>query len=232
MTLEDDFAEYYRARAPVHDEQAGYLDPEAELLREPIKERYRRFFAGRDVLEIACGTGYWTSVIAGTARSVRATDIHPEMVEQARVRCRDRGNVSFRVADAYALHGVGEGFDAALAVWWWSHVPRRRLPAFLATLHERLLPGAVVLFADELPYDRYPTRTDADGNRVELRPAPDGRVLEVVKNFPDESEVRRALAGLAEDVEFVARPEEGGWTVTYRATAFRGGPGTDAAPRG
>ena len=64
---------------------------------------------------------------------------------------------------------------AALAVFWWSHVPLGRIGDFLSTLHAKLAPGAVVLFADELPYDRYPTRTDADGNHLELRTLPDGR---------------------------------------------------------
>ena len=216
MSLEREFADYYAARARIHDEAAGYLDEEAERLRAPIKERFRRHFAGRDVLEVACGTGYWTDVVAETANSVLATDVHASMVERARARCRDHSNVTFQVADAYDLDGVPDGFTAALAVWWWSHVPLGRLREFLSTLHGKLAPGAVVLFADELPYDRYPTRRDADGNHLEQRTLPDGRTFEVVKNFPTEEDIRRTLAGLAVHVEFEARPEENSWTVTYR----------------
>lgn len=37
-------SEHYRARAAVYDETAGYMDPEAEQRRVPIKVRYREMF--------------------------------------------------------------------------------------------------------------------------------------------------------------------------------------------
>ena len=45
MSLERDFAGYYAARAPIHDEKAGCLETEGERLREPIKPRFRALFA-------------------------------------------------------------------------------------------------------------------------------------------------------------------------------------------
>ena len=41
-------------------------------------------FAGAKVFEVACGTGYWTEVLARSAASVFATDINDEVLAVAR----------------------------------------------------------------------------------------------------------------------------------------------------
>lgn len=208
-------AEYYAARAPVYDETAGYSDLEAEELRISIKERFRSLFAGHKVLEIACGTGYWTPTIAEVAESVHAIDINPVVLSQAEERCRRFRNVTFQIADAYTLAEVPGGFSAAFGIFWWSHVPRERLRDFPGALHIRLEPGAFVLFRDQLPYDGPSRRTDAHGNTLEERSLPDGRTFEIVKNFPTEEDLRDTLAGIADHVEYIERPDEKSWSVTY-----------------
>lgn len=213
----DDVARYYAARAPVYDETAGYTDLEAEKLRAPIKARYRKLFAGHTVLEIACGTGYWTSVIADSAASVLGIDVNPSLLSQAQNRCRLLANVRFQIADAYALDRVPTGFTAAFAHWWWSHVPHERIPAFLAALHDKLRPGALVLFVDQLPDSGQVRQQDTAGNTLEQRSLPDGRRFEIVKNFPTEAEVRGVLSGIADNLQYVERPGEGSWNVTYNA---------------
>jgi len=215
MSLVDDITRYYAERAHVYDETAGYNDPDAEKLRIPIKVRYQDMFRGQTVLEIACGTGYWTKTIAEVATSVLAVDINFSLISQAKDRCRKLPNVTFQITDAYILDGVPTGFSAALGIWWWSHVPRERLPAFLSALHSKLQPGALVLFVDQLPYDGHVRRQDPLGNTLEQRSLPDGRSFEIVKNFPTEEYIRHALAGIADNVEFIQRPDERSWNVTY-----------------
>ncbi|MBD3237430.1 MAG: methyltransferase domain-containing protein [Candidatus Eisenbacteria bacterium] len=219
MTLAEDVARYYAARAPVYDETAGYTDAQAERLREPIQARYRTLFTGHTVLEIACGTGYWTRAIAPAARAVLGIDIHAELLAQARRRCASLPHVAFEVADAYELASIPGGFSAALGIWWWSHVPRERLPAFLDTLHGKLRPGARVLFADQLPYEGHRRRQDPRGNTLEERRLPDGRRFWIVKNFPTEAQIRAALARSAEEIEYRERPDERSWSVRYRLRA-------------
>ncbi len=217
MSLSDEVARYYAARAAEYDRSAGYLDPLAEKLREPIKVRLRAFFAGHDVLEVACGTGYWTEVIASTARSVLGTDADAAMLTLARERLASSDNVDFHTADAYSLTGVSGRFTAAHAHWWWSHVPRSCLRGFLETLHSKLVPGAAVLFIDQLPYETTDVHYDDEGDRVEKRRLQDGRCFDVVKNFPSEGEIRNVLAGIADDVKYVEYPGERSWNLTYCA---------------
>jgi ubiquinone/menaquinone biosynthesis C-methylase UbiE len=121
--LKEDTNGYYNERASVYDDTAGYTDPEAEKLRIPIKKRFKEYFRGRKVLEIACGSGYWTAVIGETAESVLAIDNSRSLLVQAQKRCRHQSNVRFQIADAYTLEGVPEGFNAAFGYGWCPHLP-------------------------------------------------------------------------------------------------------------
>jgi ubiquinone/menaquinone biosynthesis C-methylase UbiE/protein-tyrosine-phosphatase len=210
-------AAYYAARAPVYDLTAGYLDPVNEALRAPMKSRLRTSLEGRDVLEIACGTGYWTEVIATVARSVVATDVNPAMIALADARLRGTRNVELEVDDAYSLPHLGRRFSAAAAVWWWSHMPKARIGEFLGSLHRQLLPGARVLFVDQLPdaYEAEGRHRVETGDIVEARTLPDGRTFRVIKNFPTDAEMRSLLGDRAEDVNYREYPEEQSWWLSY-----------------
>ncbi|MFZ1947005.1 MAG: class I SAM-dependent methyltransferase [bacterium] len=193
----------------------------AAELREPIKARFQASLRGRKVLEIACGTGYWTEVIAEAAESVLATDLDPTMVSLARLRLARWGNVRCEVADAYALDGVRGDFTAAFSNWWWSHVPKSRLRGFLGVLHSKLMPGAIVIFADHLRYEWEQRREDQDGNLLEQRTLPDGSHWEIVKNFPTEDEIITELTGIAESVVYREYPERGYWALIYNTSGNR-----------
>jgi SAM-dependent methyltransferase len=215
VTLADDVAKYYAARAGEYDVTAGYQDLGAEHRRASTKARFFAALRGFDVLEIACGTGYWTTVIATAARSVVAVDLDPGMIALAERRLSGAANVRCVVADAYSLDGVPGPFNAAFAHWWWSHVPKSRLRPFLTTLHTRLTRGAFVLFADQLPYVSEARRRDDDGNILETRTLRSGAVYEIVKNFPTEPEIVHVLRGIAHSVAYREFPHEGRWTVSY-----------------
>jgi len=216
--LKRSVAEYYAARAKEYDLTAGYCDPVAGKARDVLRAAFRKAMENRSVLEIACGTGYWTEVVSRVASSVLATDISDAMLGLARRRLAGLGNVRFQVADAYSLHGVPCGFTAAFAHWWWSHVPKRLIPHFLATLHGKLAPDARVLLVDQLPsaYERVNPGVDADGNTTEERTVSNGRRFRIVKNFPAQEDVLAALAGSAAGIEYREFPDECSWSVCYR----------------
>ncbi len=216
-SLAEEIKEYYDARAPVYDETAGYEDAESEQQRGPKKARYQQLLKGLDVLEIACGTGYWTEVNCKTAKSILATDVNPSMISIARIRLVHAENVHFQVADAYTLSGLGSGFSAAFAHWWWSHVPQSLLPGFLDALDGKLLSGGFVLFADQLPgaYIARNRRRNGEGDLVEERTLRDGSSFQVVKNFPNEQEILDLLEGRATDIRYFEFSEEHYWNLSY-----------------
>lgn len=73
---------------------------------------------GADVVEIGCGVGRLTRVLARTAASVRALDVSPRMIELARQHNPELDRVTWIVGDGLSLAGVDDG-SADVAV---SHV--------------------------------------------------------------------------------------------------------------
>jgi demethylmenaquinone methyltransferase/2-methoxy-6-polyprenyl-1,4-benzoquinol methylase len=188
---------YYAARAPYYD--AVYLKPERAndlaLLQDHIPSR----LAGLSVLEVACGTGYWTQYLAQRVARLTATDWTPEPLQFAKLRPNVDG-VSFVEADAYALPASVGQFNGAFAGLWFSHVPVAGRQAFLQSLHARLVPGARVILLDnsevqcrELPI----AERDADGNTYQHRLLRDGTVHRVLKNFPSGTELSALVSSVA-----------------------------------
>lgn len=66
-----------------------------------------------EVVEIGCGTGYYTDTLAARATRLVATDLSPGMLVAARNRVR-AGNVTFRVADCRCLPFDAQTFDTAV----------------------------------------------------------------------------------------------------------------------
>jgi ubiquinone/menaquinone biosynthesis C-methylase UbiE len=207
---------YYQARAPYYD--AVYARPERAADIAFLAYDLPARLAGRRVLEVACGTGYWTQHIAPAARAVVATDAAQEPMQFARLRPA-LAAVEFVQADAYALPASLGQFDAAFAGLWLSHVPRQERGRFLASLHARLAPGARVVFIDnsevqcrDLPI----VERDAFGNTYQQRRLADGSVHRVLKNFPSHAELAQMLRGLGTVEEF--RELDNFWLLAYRVT--------------
>jgi ubiquinone/menaquinone biosynthesis C-methylase UbiE len=71
--------DYYSKRA--REYERVYQKPERQADLGWLRATLRRELAGHRVLELACGTGYWTDAIAGTAASIHATDASTEVLE-------------------------------------------------------------------------------------------------------------------------------------------------------
>lgn len=196
---EASMAAYYAARATEYE--AVYAKPERQADLRLLEAWLPGVFAGRRVLEVAAGTGWWTLHGARDAAFWLATDLNPETLAVARAKAAMPRCVRFATADAYTLDGLGpQRFDAAFVGFWWSHVPRARLAGWLDALFARLAPGAPVVFIDNRFVEGSSTpiaEVDAQGDCWQLRLLDDGSRHRVLKNHPARAEVESALGARA-----------------------------------
>ena len=189
---------YYAKRA--REYELVYEKPERQHELAWLRERIPRLFKGRTVLEVACGTGYWTQHIAPAAHRVYACDINEPVLEIAREKAIP-GTTFFR-ADAISLDGVPQGCNAVFAGFWWSHVKKSGLRQFVANLAGKVEPGALVAILDNAwaPGSSTPlSRTDAEGNTYQMRTLASGEQMEVLKNFPTAQELTEAIRPVARE---------------------------------
>jgi demethylmenaquinone methyltransferase/2-methoxy-6-polyprenyl-1,4-benzoquinol methylase len=208
--------EYYAARA--REYERIYAKPERQADLRRLEELIPARFPGRSVLEIACGTGYWTQHIARTARSILATDLTEETLEVARTKNLPEAKVRFAIADAYNLPAEKGPFEGAYAGFWWSHMRHSECRAFFASLHRCLAQGAVVVLMDNLFVEGSSTpisRTDEEGNTWQERKLDDGSTHEVLKNFPSEPRLTEQIAEFGVNGRYVAL--EYYWLFSYQA---------------
>jgi demethylmenaquinone methyltransferase/2-methoxy-6-polyprenyl-1,4-benzoquinol methylase len=206
--------DYYARRAAYYERV--YHKPERQADLRAMEAALAAPFAGRHVLEVACGTGWWTPHGARDAASWLATDLNPETMDVARAKPLP-ACVSFATVDAYSMAELGDRqFDGAFTGCWWSHVPLQRLPVWLSALHARLLPGARIVMLDNsyVQVSSTPlTRADEHGNTYQNRTLDDGSVHEVLKNFPTPEQAIAMLGPRAVRPQWTAY--EHYWVLTY-----------------
>ncbi|HOR01401.1 MAG TPA: methyltransferase domain-containing protein [Anaerolineae bacterium] len=111
--------EAWNANAAFWDERMGEGNSFFRLLEWPATERLLQLQPGERVLDVACGNGLTSRLMAAAGAQVLAIDLAEEMIARARARTLEHGErIEYRVLDATdeaALLGLGEGrFDAAL----------------------------------------------------------------------------------------------------------------------
>jgi 2-polyprenyl-3-methyl-5-hydroxy-6-metoxy-1,4-benzoquinol methylase len=196
--------QYYRRRAAEYDATA-YGPP------APARERITRISSAwpveGPVLELACGTGMWTQMLAGRAAELTAIDSSPEAIEIARRRCP--ASVRFSCADI--LHWAPDRrYQLVFFGFWLSHVPSSRLGSFFGMLRESLTPAGEVIFVDEHVSQAQHEQPTADPELV-TRGLSDGTRHHVVKVFLDPPRLAAHLDTLGWDCELKMDGED--WVI-------------------
>lgn len=124
-------------------ETPGMMVSKEQLSR--FHHRYRfalELSRGKDVLEVACGSGLGLTTIASAALSVTGVDLDPGNVDVAKATCRC-GNVTIRQMDALHL-GFGEHcFDLILLFEAIYYLSKPEL--FISEAWRLLRPGGLLL---------------------------------------------------------------------------------------
>jgi len=211
---------YYHARAREYDDTLRQLEryvslggsvagrsgdeegKEVAILLNALEEM-RPFDS---VLELACGTGWWTQWLAENARHVTAVDAAEEMLALNRRRV-NAANVQYILADVFSWKPDRQ-FDLVFFAFWMSHVPQDRFAAFWQLVGDSLKAKGRVFFIDELDAEQargLETRVDDD---AVLRELEDGRQFRAVKVFYQPSALEATLRTL-------------GWNIDVRASGRR-----------
>jgi ubiquinone/menaquinone biosynthesis C-methylase UbiE len=73
-----------------------------------------QFNEGDVVLELGCGTGFYSEMVIGRVKKLTATDLAPEMIEQAKRNLAQFTNVEVRIEDCYNTSFKDNVFDGVL----------------------------------------------------------------------------------------------------------------------
>ena len=199
---ESSMKSYYSKRAPIYD--AVYAYPERQQDLRFLEHYIAEQLTGLNVLEIAAGTGYWTQYIATQAKSILATDVTIEPLNQIGMRVTSIP-IQVKIVSAYLLSELDQKFNGAFAGLWFSHVPKQRRHEFLESLHQVLTSSAKVLFIDNSisQCKRLPlSYTDEFGNTYQDRVLEDGTTHRILKNFPTEEELVEVISDFGSGMKF------------------------------
>jgi len=98
-----------------------------------------------DALEIGCGTGRFTRLLASRYRRVLALDLSPHMIERAREQSREYSNIEYCVADALTYPLASRQFGCVASVATLHHLP---LDQILSIMREALGLNGTLLALD------------------------------------------------------------------------------------
>jgi SAM-dependent methyltransferase len=99
---------------------------------------------GMTVLELGCGTGYFTRELACSGADIIAIDVSPELLEIARANC-SAPNVRYAIQNACALRYSDAMFDSAVGSSILHHL---EIEEALREVYRVLKPGATIYFTE------------------------------------------------------------------------------------
>jgi 2-polyprenyl-3-methyl-5-hydroxy-6-metoxy-1,4-benzoquinol methylase len=158
----------YEPRSPVHSatipelatvkarQKATWESGDFGQIARSIENFAEEFMAqlplrtGRQVLDVACGTGNLAVIAARHGCAVSGIDIAANLIAQARARATAAGlNIEFTEGDAEALPFEGESFDLAVSMFGVMFTPQPTTAA--AELRRVTRPGGQIALANWTP---------------------------------------------------------------------------------
>ena len=130
-----DFDRIARLETPPWEMDDGYVERLLERLPAPCLR----------VLEVGCGTGRVTRLLAARCREVVAIDASPEMIRVATERSSEHANIRYELMDFERFEAASGFFDAVVSVATLHHLPLR---SSLARMRDWVCPGGALLILD------------------------------------------------------------------------------------
>lgn len=96
-------------------------------------------------LEIGCGTGSFTRLLARRSDWVLALDLSPQMIRVAKERSRQCSNIEYQIADVLEMEFPREQFDCIASIATLHHMPVEKI---LPKMQDALKPGGTLILLD------------------------------------------------------------------------------------
>ncbi|CAI8907551.1 MULTISPECIES: class I SAM-dependent methyltransferase [Bacillus] len=207
---------YYSNRAKeyetVYDRDDAVRQAEQFILQQKLKELFRE----KEILEVACGTGYWTQYVVEVAAYITAIDYSEEVLDVEKAKELPKERVSFHKGDAFELGRFQKTFQGAYANFWFSHIAKEEVTNFLEQFHKVLEKGAMICFADNMYNEGIGGQLlykDGDENTYKVRSLASGEHYEIIKNYYTKEELIATFELFAIDLE--VHMGECFWWITY-----------------
>lgn len=113
----------------------------------------RAFVVGRRVLDVSCGEGYGSALLAEAAAEVVGIDIASEAVDHARRAYAGRARLRFERGSAIALPLPDASIDVAVSFETIEHLPREEQPRMVRELARVLTRDGVLLLSAPNPVE-------------------------------------------------------------------------------
>ena len=133
------------------EQQMVYERFDVSILHTMALHHFHRYLAvlplckGKDVLDIACGTGYGSALLAQTAHAVTGVDIDRETVEACQANyCPQCGNLTFLQGDVAKIPLPDASVDVLVSFETIEHVDASTQGKFMREIRRVLRPGGVL----------------------------------------------------------------------------------------
>lgn len=200
--MNSNLIQYYKERASEYENIYQKSERQRDILKS--SEIIAEYFKNKQVLEIACGTGFWTEKISTTAKSIVATDVNESVLDIAKTKNFHTTFVEFKLLDIFNPPKI-EKTESLFGGFIWSHIPLQYISKFIQNIHDLVEKGGSIVFMDNKFVEGSSTpiyKTDDLGNTFQLRKLKNNSTYEVLKNFPTRNFLFETLQPLSTSIEF------------------------------
>lgn len=189
--MRDQTIEYYQKRAAEYDRIYYRDNPERQSELKDLYNLSQGILSNRSVLDIACGTGFWTRIISEQAKEITGIDINQATLDEAGKK-KYSCPVEFINADWRKIPKFNKKFDGLLLTYVLSHVKRQDNKTLLRAVKGIIPSGSPVFICDnnlicemekELIWD------DEKINTYKLRKLENGEEYTILKNYFNKEEL-------------------------------------------
>ncbi len=180
--------------------------PERRFEIDDQCKNVRQIAKHKTVLDLACGTGYWSKVASETAKEIVACDIAPEMISQAKNK-NYNCPIGFAVSDLHQLAFNPGIFDLIILGFWFSHEPKQNYGVLFDSIIAPLKTGGQIWMIDNNPpaegLQNDTAGSDKHGNNLKLRRLQNGDEYVILKNYFSKDRLEKVLSERFRIIDFV-----------------------------